>query len=113
MVDEPVIARLMQPVDEFDHITGPADAAATLVQYGDYECPYCRELHPLIKELLQRAEGLRFVYRHFPLVMHHPFAARAAEAAEAGSAQGKFWEMHDAIYESKPPLEDPRLRQAA
>jgi protein-disulfide isomerase len=84
-----------------------------LVQYGDYECPYCRALHPVLSELLQRTEGLRFVYRHFPLGRFHPNAARAAEAAEAAGAEGRFWEMHDALFADQHPLEDDRLTRAA
>jgi len=105
--------RFARPVDEGDHTRGPQSAPATLVEYGDYECPYCRRLHPIVKEIMKRIEGLRFVYRHFPLRNIHPHAVKAAEAAEAASAQGRFWEMHDALFEQDQPLDDERLARAA
>ena len=110
---EEKIVHLQRPVDESDHVLGSQSAPATLVEYGDYECPYCRQLHPMIKEIMRRAEGLRFVYRHFPLRNVHPFAVRAAEASEAASAQGRFWEMHDALFEQDQPLDDARLARSA
>jgi protein-disulfide isomerase len=113
MNDEHEIIRLARPVDESDHTLGLESAAATLVEYGDYECPYCRELHPLIQEMLKRTDGLRFVYRHFPINNLHPHAARAAEAAEAASAQGRFWEMHDGLFEQDEALDDKRLARLA
>ncbi|MGB7924624.1 MAG: thioredoxin domain-containing protein [Pyrinomonadaceae bacterium] len=113
MNDEHEIIRLARPVDESDHILGLKSAAATLVEYGDYECPYCRELHPLVQELLKRTEGLCFVYRHFPLNNLHPHAARAAEAAEVASAQGRFWEMHNALFEQDQTLDDKHLARLA
>ncbi len=113
MNDEHEIIRLARPVDESDHTQGLKSAAATLVEYGDYECPYCRELHPLIQELLKRTEGLRFVYRHFPINNLHPHAARAAEAVEAASSQGRFWEMHNALFEQEQALDDKRLSRLA
>lgn len=113
MKDEHEIIRLARPVDESDHIQGVKSAAATLVEYGDYECPYCRELHPLVQELLKRTEGLCFVYRHFPINNLHPHAARAAEAAEGAGAQGRFWEMHDALFEEEQTLDDKRLSHLA
>jgi protein-disulfide isomerase len=77
----------------------------TLVQYGDYECPHCRRAAPVIDELLLRSDGqLRFVMRHLPLTDVHPYAALAAEAAEAAGAQGKFWEMHDLLFAGEPTL---------
>lgn len=106
-------AMLPRPVDEQDHATGSANARATLVQYGDYECPSCRELHPVMKELCERTEGLRFVYRHFPLGRFHPHAARAAQAAEAAATQGRFWEMHNALFAETRDLTDDRLDHCA
>ena len=99
-------ALLTPPVSERDHATGPADAPVTLVEYGDYECPYCGMAYPVVKSA-QRELGtqLRFVFRSFPLAEAHPHARYAAEAAEAGAAQGKFWEMHDALYEHQDALE--------
>lgn len=102
----PALADLMVPVDpERDHIRGSMDAPVTLVEYGDYECPHCRQAAPVIRELLARMDGdLRFVARHLPLPDVHPGAALAAEAAEAAGAQGRFWEMHDALYLEDVPI---------
>src|SRR5215210_6159682 len=87
----------LDPVGTSDHARGPMDAPVTLVKYGDYECPYCREAHPVLKELQERVgEQVCFVFRHFPLDSVHP---RAAQAAEAAASQGRFWEMHDLLYE--------------
>ena len=113
MKDEHEIVKLQRPVDERDHVLGSQSAPATLVEYGDYECPYCRQLHPLVQEMMRRTEGLRFVYRHFPISKIHPFAARAAEAAEAAGAQGRFWEMHEALFKKEQPLDDEHLTRLA
>jgi protein-disulfide isomerase len=105
-------ARLTPPVSERDHVIGPPLAAVTLVEYGDYECPYCGAAHPIVKEVRRRlGNGLRFVFRHFPLTRVHPHAERAAEAAEAAGAQGaaKFWRMHDQLFEHQDALEDQHL----
>jgi len=93
-------SRLTLPVSEDrDHIQGSAAARVTLVQYGDYECPYCGEAYPIVKDIQERmGEQLRFVFRHFPISTSHPHAEQAAEAAEAAAAQGRFWEMHDHLY---------------
>jgi len=109
------IARLILPVGERDHAQGPAGAPVTLVEYGDYECPYCGEAYPIVKELQERmGDRLRFVFRNFPLTQSHPHAEHAAEAAEAAAAQGKFWEMHDRLYEHQRQLDDTALvRHAA
>ncbi len=108
-------AVLTMPVtQDRDHIQGPADAAVTLVQYGDYECPYCGAAYPIIKEVQARmGERLRFVFRNFPISTSHPHAERAAEAAEAAAAQGRFWEMHDLLYENQRRLRDEDLRAYA
>ena len=97
---------LTPPVSERDHIAGPDDAPVTLVEYGDYECPYCGMAHPVVKRA-QRELGkqLRFVFRNFPLAEAHPHAQTAAQAAEAAGAQGRFWEMHDMIFEHQDALE--------
>jgi predicted DsbA family dithiol-disulfide isomerase len=91
------------------------DAPVTLVKYGDYECPYCGEAHPVLKELQERVgEQVRYVFRHFPLDTVHPRAHRAAQAAEAAAAQGRFWEMHDLLYEHQDELgEEDLMRYAA
>ncbi|HEX6386791.1 MAG TPA: Na+/H+ antiporter NhaA [Anaerolineae bacterium] len=91
--------RLVLPVSERDHVQGPDDAPFTLVEYGDYECPYCRLVYDDIQGLQEQlGDRLRYVYRHLPIESAHPHARLAAEAAEAAGAQGKFWEMHDALY---------------
>jgi protein-disulfide isomerase len=96
---------LTPPVSERDHAQGRSDASLTLVEYGDYQCPYCGAAYPVVKRL-QAALGknLRFVFRNFPLTQSHPYALVAAEAAEAAALQGKFWEMHDLIYERQDSL---------
>jgi protein-disulfide isomerase len=105
-------ATLTTPVSEArDHIQGPANAAVTLVEYGDYECPYCGAAYPIIKEVQARmGERLRFVFRNFPISTSHPHAEQAAEAAEAAAAQGSFWLMHDLLYENQRRLGDEDLR---
>lgn len=107
-------ARLAVPVGERDHVQGPAAASVTLVEYGDYECPYCRAAVAIVQEL-QRVlpDQLRFVFRHFPLENRHPHARRAAEAAEAAASQGKFFEMHAALFEHQAALEDEDLMRYA
>jgi protein-disulfide isomerase len=105
-------ATLTVPVSaERDHIQGPADAPVTLVEYGDYECPYCGRAHPIIKQVQERlGDRMRFVFRNFPITTAHPRAEPAAEAAEAAGAQDRFWEMHDLIYVGQPRLSDADLR---
>jgi Na+:H+ antiporter, NhaA family len=77
----------------------------TLVEYGNYECPYCGRAHPLVKEALEEGRGqIRFVFRHSPLDPVHPNARPAAEAAEATGAQDRFWEMHDLLYSNQDRL---------
>ncbi len=97
--------KLTQPVSARDHAEGPADPPLTLVEYGDYQCPYCGAAYPVIKRL-QKTLGkkLRFVFRNFPLTQAHPYAQIAAEAAEAAALQGKFWEMHDLLFERQTSL---------
>jgi protein-disulfide isomerase len=104
------VARLVLPISERDHVKGPMDAPATLVEYGDYECPYCGMAHPIVKEVQRRfGPRLRFAFRHFPLAEMHPHALRAAEAAEAAGAQGQFWEMHDVLFQHQDALDDSDL----
>jgi protein-disulfide isomerase len=112
---QPLIATLSPPVDhERDHARGPADAPVTLVEYGDFQCPYCGEAYPVVNDLLDRfGDQLRFVFRHMPLPDLHPRAPFAAEAAEAASAQGRFWEMHDRLFEHQRELSDGDLRAHA
>jgi protein-disulfide isomerase len=108
-------AVLTLPVgEERDHIQGPADAAVTLVEYGDYECPYCGAAYPIIKEVQARmGDRLRFVFRNFPIVTSHPHAEQAAEAAEGASDQDAFWPMHDLLYERQRHLRDEDLHSYA
>jgi protein-disulfide isomerase len=97
--------RLTVPVSERDHVLGPATARVTLVEYGDYECPFCGAAHPILKQVQQvMGDDLRFAYRHFPLSQIHPHAYQAAEAAEAAGAQGRFWEMHDLLFANQDRL---------
>jgi protein-disulfide isomerase len=112
---QPLIATLSPPVDpERDHVRGPDDAPVTLVEYGDFQCPYCGEAYPVVNELRARfGDQLRFVFRHMPLSDLHPRAPFAAEAAEAAAAQGRFWEMHDRLFEHQHELEDSDLRTHA
>ena len=96
---------LSRPVDERDHVLGPEDAPVTLVEYGDFQCPHCRAAHFYLKNVLATlGDAMRFVFRSMPLTQVHPMAQLAAEAAEAAGAQGKFWPMHDAIYENQDLL---------
>ncbi|HUF27462.1 MAG TPA: thioredoxin domain-containing protein [Gemmatimonadaceae bacterium] len=104
------MTRLTPPVGAGDHTVGPADALITLVEYGDYECPYCLMAHPIVRAARRRlGNRMRFVFRNFPLKQIHPHAQHAAEAAEAAAAQGRFWEMHDVIFENQYALEDADL----
>jgi Na+/H+ antiporter NhaA len=99
------ITDLAVPVDpERDHIRGPEDSFVTLVEYGDFECPYCGMAEPAVRELLKSHGELRFVFRHLPLTDVHPHAQMAAEAAEAADRQGKFWEMHDTLMDHQGAL---------
>jgi formate-nitrite transporter family protein len=89
-----------------DHVLGPADAPVTLVEYGDYECPFCRGAFRDVHRLLDRYPGrIRFVFRNFPIQQVHPHAELAAEAAEAAAAQGKFWEMYELLLQDSAQLD--------
>jgi protein-disulfide isomerase len=100
----------MDPVSSIDHILGPPNAPVTLVEYGDFECPNCAAAYPVIQGLLASLDGrLRFVFRHFPIIISHDHALKAAEAAEAAGAQGKFWEMHDILFEHQDDLDRESL----
>jgi protein-disulfide isomerase len=98
----------LQPLDEqVDHVRGPADGSLIL-EYGDYECPYSRQAYRQI-QLVERELDVRFAFRHFPLTDIHPHALAAAAAAEAAARQGRFWEMHDALFHHQKALEDADL----
>ena len=103
-------ATLAVPVNERDHVQGPADAPVTLVEYGDFECPYCAAAHVVVNRVQEiMGDQLRFVFRHFPLTQIHPHAEAAAESSEAAGAQDRFWEMHDVLYENQPMLDPIHL----
>lgn len=97
-------------IEKDDHLRGSRDAQVTLIEYGDFQCPYCARAHAALAELMQQhGERVALVYRHLPLNDLHPFAEPAAEAAEAAGAQGKFWEMHDALFENQDMLDEDAL----
>ncbi|MGD9093399.1 MAG: Na+/H+ antiporter NhaA [Anaerolineales bacterium] len=107
-------ASITLPVGDRDHILGPADAPITLVEYGDLECPYCRQVNPVIRELRRRLGGqVRYVFRHFPIRSIHLHAQLAAEATEAAAAQGKFWEMQEYLLEHQEELDETHIYQYA
>jgi protein-disulfide isomerase len=93
-----------------DHMQGPADAPLILLEYGDYQCPYCGAAYPIVKEVQARlGDRLLFVFRNFPITTSHPDAELAAEAAEVAASQGRFWEMHDLLYENQDRLSESDL----
>ena len=98
------------PMPGRDHIQGPLDAPIKLLEYGDYQCPFCGLVYPVVKDI-QKQLGTRlcFAFRNFPLINSHPDAEHAAEAAEAAGAQEHFWEMHDYLFENQDSLEDNHL----
>jgi protein-disulfide isomerase len=110
MTDTATAAQLTKAVDVFDHSRGSAAATVTLVEYGDYACPACRDAEWMVKEILNvMPADVRFVFRHFPMRQAHPQAPHAAEAAEAAGVQGKFWDMHDYLFEHQRHLGDADL----
>jgi protein-disulfide isomerase len=93
------------PIDSTDHVLGPDHAPVSVIEYGDFECPNCKQAAPAVKLLLQSfPQRVRFAFRHFPLEGLHPHALAAAEAAECAGAQGKFWEMHDLLFANQDHL---------
>lgn len=107
-------SKLTLPMGGRDHVQGPIDAPFALLEYGDYECPYCGDAYPVVKAIQERlGDRLCFAFRNFPLVNAHPHAEHAAEAAEAAGIQGKFWEMHDTLYENQTALDDESLARYA
>jgi protein-disulfide isomerase len=101
---EPLMDLYIDVDPERDHIRGPIDAPITILEYGDFECPYCGRAEPVVRELLRDFGDVRYVWRHLPLNDVHPRAQLAAEAAEAAADQGKFWEMHDLLFERQNAL---------
>jgi protein-disulfide isomerase len=105
---------LAVPIGATDHVMGAPHAPATVVEYGDFECPNCKQAQPAVKMLLERFAGrVRFVFRHFPLEEVHPHALGAAQAAESAAGQGKFWEMHDLLFAHQEHLRAADLRRYA
>lgn len=105
---------LAVPVSAVDHVLGASHGPVTIVEYGDFECPNCKQVAPGVKSLLERYAGrVRFAYRHFPLEEVHPHALLAAEAAECAGSQGRFWEMHDLLFDNQAHLKPKHLQSYA
>jgi protein-disulfide isomerase len=108
------MSTLKPPIGPHDHVQGSPRARIELVEYGDYQCPYCGEAQASVKAVQARlGKDLRFAFRNFPLTQVHPNALGAAHAAEAAALQGQFWEMHDLLYENQDRLEQPQLFEYA
>jgi len=106
--------QLKLPDPERDHFQGTTDAPIALLEYGDYECPFCGEVQPIVREIQRRlGDDLCFAFRHFPLTNVHPHAEHAAEAAEAAAEQGSFWAMHETLFANQDTLDDESLAQYA
>lgn len=108
------MSELRFPINEHDHVIGPADAPVTLVEYGDYQCPHCQAAWPQVELVLRHfGTGLRYAYRHFPISTVHPLAKPAAETAEFAGAHGLFWEMHSALFANGHQLSGATLAALA
>src|SRR5262245_7374548 len=106
--------QLTPPLQSYDHTLGPDHAGVAVVEFGDFECPNCMPAAPAVKWLLERfEERVRFAFRHCPLAEVHPHAMMAAQAAEAASGQGKFWQMHDLLFENQTHLKPQQLHSYA
>lgn len=104
------MSHLIPPVDASDHVSGPRSAPIVLVEFGDFQCPYCGAAYPELKAVKQAmGDKLCFVFRNFPLVQAHAHALQAAEFAEAAAGEGKFWQMHDMLYEHQKMLDESSL----
>ncbi len=104
------MSRLVQPIGANDQVVGPRDAPVTLVEYGDYACPFCGRAYRVLSEVLRRVgDSVLFAYRHFPLTQMHPRALAAAQAAEAAGAQDQFWSMHAMLFENQEALQPEDL----
>jgi protein-disulfide isomerase len=112
---EEEIVKLTLPVNSSrDHIQGPSSASVTLLEYGDYQCPYFGQAYPIVRQVQKHlGSKLCFVFRNFPITQIHPHAQHAAEAAECAAAQNKFWEMHDHLYDNQQALDDNHLEKYA
>jgi protein-disulfide isomerase len=97
--------RLVQPLSADDHVRGTPAAAVTLIEYGDFQCPFCGAAYPVVQELMRlRSDSVRFAFRHFPITNAHPYAELAAEVSEAAGARDKFWPMHDWLFENQDQI---------
>jgi protein-disulfide isomerase len=106
--------RLSEALSARDHLRGLRSAAVSLVEYGDFECPYCRAAEPIVTGLMEAlGDQLSVTFRHFPMTEVHPHGQHAAEVAEAAAAQGKFWEMHDMLLANQHALDDASLLKYA
>ncbi|MEK7623391.1 MAG: thioredoxin domain-containing protein [Patescibacteria group bacterium] len=111
---DPGSAVKLAPIGSTDHVLGNKNAKVTLVEYSDFECPYCGQFYPTVKQAMKEYEGkVRLVYRHFPLVQIHPQAEPAALASECADEQGKFWQFHDKLFENQGSLSDAYYTQIA
>lgn len=107
-------SKLTLPAPGRDHVQGSTEAPIQLLEYGDYQCPFCGEVYPVVKAVQQRlGDNLCFAFRNFPMANMHPHAMHAALAAEAAGEQGRFWEMHDTLFEDQQALEDINLAEYA
>src|SRR5437868_10076764 len=105
---------LTLPDPKRDHISGSADGSIKLLEYGDYECPFCGEVQPIVKEIQRRlGDDLCFAFRHFPFTNVHPHAEHAAEAVEAAAEQSSFWAMHETLFANQDALDDEALAEYA
>jgi protein-disulfide isomerase len=103
-------SHLTRPIGPHDHTMGPPDAPYQLLEYGDFECPFCGAAHPIVKSIQRRMDGsLLFAFRYFPLTQIHPHAEHAAEMAEAAGERGRFWPMHDMLFTNQRALDDASL----
>jgi protein-disulfide isomerase len=107
------VAVIPAVVPSRDHVRAATDGRVTLVEYGDFQCPYCGDAYPVVHSLLETYDWVRFVWRHMPLADLHPRAEAAAQASEAAAAQGRFWEMHDRLFENQHALSDADLNDHA
>ncbi len=111
---EDLLPDLELPSEGSDHCRGPPGARYSLVEYGDFECPHCAHVHPIVQELVRElGDELCVVFRHYPQPREHPNSVRAAEAAEAAEEQGKFWLMHDRLFEHQAELSEAQIRRLA
>ncbi len=109
-----LLEHLTVPLSKRDHLTGRPNASVSLLEYGDYECPACGHAQPVVEALLSEVGNrICFAFRHFPLTNVHPYAERAAESAEGAAAEGKFWEMHQVLFENQDALDYDDLAEYA